>query len=167
MKRRAFIAGLGGAAAWPMVARGQVGKKRALLGYLAGATQAEASEFIKILLDALQQQGRLENRDFDIAYRFADRRYDRLQPLAKELVALNPDVIITPSGEVAVLAIKEATQKIPIVCPTLGDPVRAGIISSFNQPGGNITGVSLIVEHLPQKQLELAVEALPGTSTFG
>jgi putative ABC transport system substrate-binding protein len=166
MKRRAFMAGLSGAAAWPLVARAQVGKKRAFLGYLAGATQAEAAEFIKIFLDALQGQGYIESRDFDIAYRFADRRYDRLQPLAKELVALKPDVIITPSGDVAVLAIKAATQNIPIVSPTLSDPVRAGLINSFNQPGGNVTGVSTIVEHLSQKQLAVAAEALPGRSRF-
>ena len=171
MKRRAFLTGLGGAVTSLMLdvhsTVAQVGKKRALLAYLAGATEAEAAEFIKIFLDGLREQGYIESRDFNMAYRFANRQYDRLQALAREVVDLNPDVIITPSGEVAVLAIKEATQKIPIVCPTLGDPVRAGIISSFNQPGGNITGVSLIVEHLPQKQLELAVEALPGTSTFG
>ena len=167
MRRREFIAGIGSAVAWPVVARSQFGKKRALLGYLAGATQAEAADYIAVFLDALQGQGYIENRDFEIAYRFADRRFDKLPALAKELLALNPAVIITPTGDVAVLAIRAATQNIPIVCPTLGDPVRSGLIKSFNEPGGNITGISLIVEHLPQKQLQLAVEALPGISKFG
>ena len=172
MNRRAFIAGLGTAATVSLTLNvrspvAQVNKKRALLGYLSTARQAEAAEGIKWLLDDLREQGYAEHRDFDIAYRFADRQYDRLEALGRELIDLNPDVIITPAGDRGVLAIKAATAQIPIISPTLGDPVRAGIISSFAKPGGNITGVSLIVEHLPQKQLQLAVEALPGISTYG
>jgi putative ABC transport system substrate-binding protein len=90
-----------------------------------------------------------------------------MEQLARQLADLNPDVIITPAGDFAVRAIRAATLQIPIVSPTLGDPVHAGIINSFNQPGGNVTGVTTIVEHLPQKQLEFAVEALPGKMMFG
>ena len=87
--------------------------------------------------------------------------------MAQQIIDLNPDVIITPTGDVAALAIRAATQQIPIVSPTLTDPIRSGLIASFNRPGGNVTGISTIVEHLPQKQLELAVEALPGKTRFG
>jgi putative ABC transport system substrate-binding protein len=172
MKRREFITLVSGAAVtWPLAARGQQpsqrASKRSLLGYLAGATQANAAPYIGIFLDGLREQGYAENREFEIVYRFADGQYDRLQPLARQLVELNPDVIITPTGEVAVLAIRAATQKIPIVSPTLGNPVQSGLIKSFKEPGGNVTGISMIVEHLPQKQLELATSALPGKVKFG
>jgi putative tryptophan/tyrosine transport system substrate-binding protein len=129
--------------------------------------QREAAPFYGIFLDALREQGYVDGRDFDIVYRFADGHYDQLKPLAEQLVTLNPDVIVTPTGDAAALATKSATQTIPIVSPTLQDPVRTGLIGSFRNPGGNVTGCSLIVEHLPQKQLEVAVEALPGKVTYG
>ena len=171
MKRREFITGLGSAVtALACEAKGvaaQTSGKRALLGYLTGAGQTEAAPFIGIFLDALRDQGYVDGRDFDIVYRFADARYDQLKPLADQLVKLNPDVIVTPTGDIAALAIRSATQTIPIVSPTLQDPVRSGLSASFRSPGGNVTGCTLIVEHLPQKQLEVAVEALPGKVTYG
>ena len=165
--RRDFITLLGGAAAWPFAARAQSTTKRASLGYLSGTFETEAKPFIGIFLEGLRRRGYVEGRDFDIAYRFAEGKYDQLGPLAQEIIDLNPDVIITPTGDVAALAIRAATQQIPIVSPTLTDPIRSGLIASFNRPGGNVTGISTIVEHLPQKQLELAVEALPGKARFG
>src|SRR5262245_18482862 len=165
--RREFITLLGGAAAWSVAARAQSATKRALLGWLSGATQTEATPFIRIFLDGLREQGYIEGRHFDIAYRFADAQYDQLRPLAQQLVELKPDVIITPTGDTAVLAIRAVTQEIPIVSPTLTDPIRLGLIASFRRPGANVTGSSTIVEQLPQKQLELAVEALPGKVKFG
>ena len=167
MKRREFITLVGGAAAWPMAARAQSTTKRRSLGYLSGTVETEAKPFIEIFLEGLRRQGYIEGRDFDIAYRFAEGQYDRLRPLAQQLVDLKPDIIITPTGDVAALAIRAATQQIPIVSPTLTDPVRSGLIASFNRPGGNVTGISTIVERLPQKQLELAVEALPAKTRFG
>jgi ABC-type uncharacterized transport system substrate-binding protein len=165
--RREFITLLGGAALGTQAASAQSTSKRASLGYLSGTFEAEAKPFIGIFLDGLRRQGYIEGRDFDIAYRFADGQYDQLRPLAQQLVDLNPDVIITPTGDVAALAIRAVTQQIPIVSPTLTDPVRSGLIASFNRPGGNVTGISTLVEQLPQKQLELAVEALPGKARFG
>jgi len=168
MKRREFITLLGGAAALnTRVARAQSGSKRISLGYLSGTIETEAKPFIGIFLEGLRRQGYIEGRDFEIAYRFAGGQYDQLKPLAQELVDLDPSVIITPTGDVAALAIRAVTQKIPIVSPTLTDPVRSGLIASFNRPSGNVTGISTIVEQLPQKQLELAVEALPHRARFG
>ena len=171
MKRREFIAGLGSTitalASDANRALAQTSSKRALLGYLTGAAQTEAAPFVSIFLDALREQGFVDGRDFDIVYRFADAHYDRLKPLAEQIVELKPDVIFTPTGEAAALAIKSVTQTIPIVSPTLQDPVRSGLVASFRHPGGNVTGCSTIVEHLPQKQLEIAVEALPGKVTYG
>src|SRR5262245_3836391 len=171
MRRREFIVGLVGSAASSVfnarAALAQSATKRALLGYLTGASQTEAKPFIDVFLEGLREHAYIEGRDFDIVYRFANARYDQLRPLAQQLVEVKPDVIITPTGDTAALAIRAATRKIPIVSPTLGDPVRSGLIASFKQPGGNVTGSSTIVEHLPQKQLELAVEALPGKHVFG
>jgi putative ABC transport system substrate-binding protein len=171
MRRREFIAALIGAAG-SMGSNLRLGlaetrARRALLAYLSSATQTEAAEFIGIFLNDLRQQGYVEGRDFDITYRFADRRYEQLEQLARQLVELNPDVIVTPAGDNAVRAIKAVTQQIPIVSPTLGDPIHLGLINSFSHPGGNVTGVATFVEHLPQKQLEIAVEALPDNRIFG
>jgi putative tryptophan/tyrosine transport system substrate-binding protein len=170
MKRREFVAGLVGTVASPAFAPAALAQsttKRVLLGYLSGTTQTEATPFIGLFLGGLREEGYVEGRDFDIAYRFADGHYDRLKLLAQQLVDLSPDVIITPTSDIAALAIRAATQQIPIVSPTLGDPVQSGLVASFNRPGGNVTGSTTIVEHLPQKQLELAVQALPGKMRFG
>jgi putative ABC transport system substrate-binding protein len=167
MRRREFITLLGGAALSTQAALAQNTTKRASLGYLSGTFETEAKPFIGIFLEGLRRQGYIEGRDFAIAYRFAEGQYDQLRPLAQQLVDLNPDVIITPTGDVAALAIRAVTRQIPIVSPTLTDPVRSGLIASFNRPGGNVTGISTLVEELPQKQLELAVEALPGKVRFG
>jgi ABC-type uncharacterized transport system substrate-binding protein len=168
IRRREFIGGLVSAAALTSrAAWAQNMPKRASLGYLSGSFETEARPFIGIFLEGLRRQGYVEGRDFDIAYRFAEGQYDQLRPLAQQLVDLNPDAIITPTGDVAALAIRAVTEQIPIVSPTLTNPVRSGLIASFNRPGGNVTGISTLVEQLPQKQLELAVEALPGKARFG
>jgi putative ABC transport system substrate-binding protein len=170
MQRREFITVLGGASlAGPLTTRAfaQAPVKRRRIGYLAGATQAAATDFIAIFLAALKHEGYEEGRDFDMVYRFAEGRFERLPSLARELVALMPDVIVTPTGDPAALAARSASTSIPIVSPTLTDPVRAGLVGSFARPGGNITGVSIIVEHLPQKQAELALQVVPAARRFG
>jgi putative ABC transport system substrate-binding protein len=162
-ERREFIGRLvSGPALNTGAVRAQGTIRRASLGYLSGTFETEAKPFIGIFLDGLRRLGYIEGSDF-----VADGQYDQLRTLAQQLVDLNPDVIITPTGDVAELAIRAITQKIPIVSPTLTDPVRSGLIASYNRPGGNVTGISTLVEQLPQKQLELAVEALPGKARFG
>jgi putative tryptophan/tyrosine transport system substrate-binding protein len=165
--RRAILGGLTGIALTPASVIGQPTGKRHLIGYLAGATQAAASEFTAVFLSALHDLGYAEGRDFDIVYRFADGQFDRLPALAREIVLLNPDVIVTPTGEVATLALMSASKTIPIVSPTFGDPVRAGLVASFARPGGNVTGISTFIEHLPGKQVEFALQVLPGASRVG
>jgi putative ABC transport system substrate-binding protein len=170
MRRREFIAVFGGASlAGPMIVRASRAQavKQHRIGYLAGATQAAASDFIAVFLVALMDQGYVEGRDFDMVYRFAEGQFERLPSLARELVALMPDVIVTPTGDPAAFAARSASTSIPIVSPTLTDPVRAGLVASFARPGGNITGVSIIVERLPQKQAELALQVVPGAKRFG
>ena len=111
-RRRDFITLLGGAAAaWPLAAGAQSTTKRASLGYLSGTFETEAKPFIGIFLEGLRRRGYIEGRDFDIAYQFAEGKYDQLGPLARQIIDLNPDVIITPTGDVAALAIRAATQQ--------------------------------------------------------
>lgn len=165
--RRAILGGLALVALTPAGVLAQPNGKRRLIGYLAGATQSGASEFIAVFLGALHDLGYAEGRDFDVVYRFADGQFDRLPALARELISLNPDVVVTPTGEVATLALMSASKTIPIVCPTFGDPVRAGLVASFARPGGNVTGISTFIEHLPGKQVEFALQVLPGASRVG
>jgi putative ABC transport system substrate-binding protein len=171
MTRRQFITLLSGASvAGPLIARAsraQSPVKRHRIGYLAGATYATAAGFIAVFISAMKDEGYVEGRDFDMVYRFAEGQFERLPSLARELVVLMPDVIVTPTGDPAALAARSASTSIPIVSPTLTDPVRAGLVASFARPGGNITGVSIIVERLPQKQAELALQVVPGAKRLG
>src|SRR4051794_29211547 len=161
MKRRDFIAGLAGAAALPLAARAQV--KRPLVGYLAGAAPAAVMRSSTSLgfLNGLRDQGYVEGRDFDIAHRFADGFLERLPMLAKELVALKPDVLLAPTTLTA-LSLRAATGSIPIVCPLLENPVGLGLVASENRPDGNVTGLLRYVDGLSGKHVELVRELIPG-----
>ena len=157
MKRRDFIAGLGSAAAWPVVAQAQrptvpvVG----LLGAQGLAAQVAA------VRQGLRELGFIEGQNLAIEYRWAGDQYDRLPALADELVSQRVAVIVTASGTPAALAAKAATTTIPIVFALGGDPVRSGLVASLNRPGGNITGAALYTELLNQKRLQVAHELAP------
>jgi putative ABC transport system substrate-binding protein len=159
MKRRAFIAGLGGAAAWPVLARGQQEMRR--IAYLTPSRLNQT--FVKVLGDALRDSGWVEGKNFAIEFRFADDRPDRLPSLASELVALKPDVIVA-AGTLGPLAAKSATATIPIVMLASGDPLGTGLAMSLARPGGNVTGLSLMVPDIGGKRLELLKELLPQLS---
>ena len=165
--RRALLAALGGAAAaWPLAARAQA--RRPLVGYLAGAAPASVMRSTTALafVNGLREQGYIEGRDLDIAYKFADGFLDRLPALAEQLVKLGPDVILAPTTFSAVAA-KAASATVPIVCPLLENPVRVGLVASENQPGGNVTGLLRYVDGLAGKQVELARELIPGVTRIG
>jgi len=106
--------------------------------------------------------GHVEGQDFKMLYRFAEFHADRLPQLALEMVQLKPDVIVAPATDQAV-ALRKATDTIPIVVGALADPVELGLIKSYAQPGGNLTGIMPYVSGLPTKQLELARELVPGS----
>jgi putative ABC transport system substrate-binding protein len=167
MTRRTVVAGVAATVLRSSNALAAATNKRPLIGGLYGATEVAASEFIAIFLGGLRDLGYIEGRDFDMVNRFANGQFDRLPALAKELVELNPDVIVTPTGEAASFALRSASRTVPIVSPTLSDPVRSGLVASFARPGGNVTGIATLVEHLAQKQIELALQVLPGVKKIG
>jgi putative ABC transport system substrate-binding protein len=170
MRRRAFIAGLGGAAAtWPLVARAQQATKRmrrvgALIGFAENdpATQRRVAAFLKGLADL----GWVPDRDVAIDFRYGAGDADRNRAFAKELVGLNPDVILANSTS-ATAAMQRETNTIPVVFVTVSDPVGSGFVASLAQPGGNITGFVNVEASIAGKWVELLKEIAPRTKRAG
>jgi putative ABC transport system substrate-binding protein len=165
MKRRKFIALVGGAAVWPLAARSQQPRKVPRIGYLI--TGRLESPETRVIADALRQglreHGYVEGRNIVIEYRAAEGKMDRLPGLAAELVRLDLDLIIAASTPLA-RAVQRATTTIPIVSPALGDPVGDGFVASLARPGGNITGSTFLGPGLVPKRLEFLKEAVPSAS---
>ena len=166
IRRRDFIAGLGGAAAWPLAARAQQGDRVRRIGVLMGGGENDPelkrglSAFTQALADLGWTDGR--NVRMDLRWGASGADINRIRTLAQELVGLQPDIIMingTPAGAVAV---QRETRTIPIVFAGLGDPVASGIVPGLNQPGGNITGFALYEASLGGKWLELLSEIAPG-----
>ena len=169
MKRRQFIALVGGAAAaWPLTARGQVSRKRPLIGRLSVGSRdvPPVARYINLFLSGMRELGYVEGQDFDMTYAMADFHSDRLPQVAAEMVERGPDVIVAGAALEAVTVAK-ATATIPIVVGALADPVELGLIKSYARPGGNVTGIMPYVAGLPTKQLELARELVPGATRIG
>jgi putative tryptophan/tyrosine transport system substrate-binding protein len=160
MKRRQFIAGLAGAVAWPVVARGQK-PTIPVIGFLSGRSPNEASYLIEAFRQGLRETGYDEGRNVAIEYRWARGQYDLLPALAAELVGRHVNIIVSVGGSSQ--AAKAATATIPIVITEGHDPVANGLVQSLNRPGGNLTGVMLYGSLLPAKLLELLRETVPGT----
>jgi putative tryptophan/tyrosine transport system substrate-binding protein len=164
MRRRAFIALLGGAAAsWPLAARAQPTAKLPRLGFLTAGSPGAGTPGLPALLEGLRQLDWIEGKTIIIDYRYAENRNDRLPELAAELVRLKADVIVA-AGTLAPLAAKRATTTIPIVMTSAGDPLENGLVASLAQPGGNVTGLSMMMSELSGKRLELLKELVPGLS---
>ena len=157
MNRREFISLLGGATAWPVAARGQ---QHPVVGFLSAVSQTQTAHLVAAFRRGLSETGLIEGKNVLIEYRFADGQYDRLPAQATELVRRSVNVIVA-SGPPAANAARVATTVIPIVFVVGLDPVAAGLVASFNRPGGNATGVSLVSGPLGQKRLELVRELAP------
>jgi putative tryptophan/tyrosine transport system substrate-binding protein len=164
MRRREFIALVAGAGAWPLATRAQQAEVP-VVGYLSATSAATATYFVGFR-DGLKDAGYIEGQNLAIEYRWAEGQYDRLPILAAELVR-RPVAVIVAGGIPAVFAVKAATSTIPVVFNAAGDPVRLGIVSSFNRPGGNITGVSFLDVHLAPKRLELLLEPITPSRAGG
>jgi putative tryptophan/tyrosine transport system substrate-binding protein len=168
MRRREFITLLGGAAAaMPFGAQAQPSPVRPLIALLSPISAAGASRNVAAFRSALRDLGHLEGRNVALALRYGDGSAERMPSLARELVALNPDIIVT-GGVTGVSAAYNATRTIPIVTITPEDPVKAGFAQSIAKPGGNVTGTwHLGDDALVGKGLDLFTLAVPGLARVG
>ena len=141
IRRRDFIAGLGGAAAWPLAARAQQGDRVRRIGVLMGLDEndPEAKSRLSAFIQSLAGLGWNDGRNVRIDLRWAGGDINRIRPLAQELVGLQPDVILT-TGTGTTFALQRETRTIPIVFAGASDPVATGLVPGLNRPGGNITG---------------------------
>ena len=162
MRRREFIAGLGGAA-WPLLARAQ--QALPVIGFLSGVSPGPFTQRLAAFRQGLNETGTIEGRNVAIEYRWAGDEYDRLPVLAADLVSRKV-VVIVAYTDAAVFAAKAATTTIPIVFLSGSDPVGGGIVPSLNRPGESITGVSWFGSELVPKQLALLNELVPNAAAI-
>jgi putative ABC transport system substrate-binding protein len=166
MKRREFIALIGGAAAWPLTAHAQQ-PTMPVIGMLSLGSPDEGVNHIDAAFQrGLAERGYVAGRNVTLERRWARGNHDRLSELAQELVRLNPALIIG-GGNVVALAARRATSTIPIVFSIASDPVKLGLAKSFAYPGGNATGIALMTATLVIKRLELIGELLPQNANVG
>jgi putative tryptophan/tyrosine transport system substrate-binding protein len=163
MKRREFIAGLGGAAAWPMVVRAQQ-PAMPVIGWLDVRTGRPPREWVEGFRRGLADFGFSEGRDVTVEYHTTEHQ-ERLPALVADLVRRRPAAIIASEGNSA-LAAKAATQDIPIIFIAGDDPVEFGLVASLNRPGSNLTGIVLLSTEIAEKRLELLHKAVPAAETI-
>ena len=163
MRRRDFITFLGGAAAWPLATRAQQ-RPLPVIGWLDPRSPDTNLDSQRAFLRGLMETGYSEGENVTIVHRWAENQLDRLPVMAAELARRRVAVIVTSGGRLAHYAAKAATKDIPIVFHTAEDPVRAGLVTSFARPSGNLTGVTFLTLELLAKRLALLHEMVPGAS---
>src|SRR6266566_427459 len=167
MKRRGFIAALGGAAVWPLAAHAQPATKLPVIGFLNGASPDTYAFNAASFREGLRQAGFVDGENVRIEYRWAKGSYDDLPRLAADLVANNV-LAIAATGDVAsARAAQAASQTIPVVFTIGADPVRFGLVESMNRPSGHVTGVSLLSAFLGAKRVQLLHELAPRVKRIG
>jgi len=166
VKRREFITLVGGAVAWPLAAGAQQ-PAIPVIGYLGGLSRDTLAPRLAAFHKGLGETGYVEGRNVAFEYRWAEGQYDRLPALAAELARRQVAVIAALGGDATAHAAKAATTAIPIVFAVTADPVRSGLVSSLNRPGGNLTGVNFLLNVIAAKQFEVLQEAVPKPGTVG
>jgi putative ABC transport system substrate-binding protein len=163
MRRRDFIAGLGGAAVWPLAARGQRAERVRRIGVLIGGDENNPvrKAYVSALTQALADLGWTDGRNLRMDLRWGRSDINRIRALAQELVGLQPDIILT-GGDASTAAVQRETRTIPIVFANLSDPVATGIVARLDRPGGNVTGFATEEATLGAKWLELLSEVAAG-----
>jgi ABC-type uncharacterized transport system substrate-binding protein len=166
VRRRDFITLLGGAAAaWPLAARAQPAMP--VIGFLEPTSLDGLAEPLRVFRQGLKEAGFVEGENVAVEYRWAENQPDRLPSLAAELVARRVAVLAALGGDASSEAAKQATSVIPIVFGMGGDPVQAGLVESFNRPGGNATGYTILTVDLEPKRIGLLRELVPSTPLIG
>jgi putative ABC transport system substrate-binding protein len=164
MRRREFITLLGGAAvAWPALARAQQ-QPMPVIGFLRSASLADATHLVAAFRQGLKEAGFVEGQNVAVEYRSAEGQNDRLPALIADLI--RRQVVVIVANTISARVAKAATTTVPIVFATGSDPVRDGLVTSLNRPGGNVTGVVFFSETLGSKRLELLRQFVPKASTI-
>jgi putative tryptophan/tyrosine transport system substrate-binding protein len=166
MRRRDFITGIVGSAAWPFAVRAQQRTNLPNIGFLNSASADDWASRVAAFRQGLNDAGYTEGRNVALKYRFAEYHYERLAAMARDLVQQRVDVIFASGGDNSVKAAIAATNTIPIVFTTANDPVAAGYVKSLNRPGGNLTGITFLGSSLEQKRMELLHEVDPRAASI-
>ena len=164
MKRRQFIQLIAaGVAAWPLPVRAEM----PVIGYLSARSPEDTAHLVEAFRRGLSEAGFVEGQNVRVEYRFSRGQPDRLPELAADLVSQSVAILVSTGGESAALAAKAKTSTIPIAFIIGGDPVKLGLVTTYQRPGGNATGITILSATLEPKRLELLRELLPNVSVIG
>jgi putative ABC transport system substrate-binding protein len=166
MHRREFVTLLGAVSALPIAAHGQQSAVP-VIGFMSGRSAQDSTYLVDAVREGLRDVGYLEGETVSIMYRWANGDYDRLPELASDLLKLNVAAIVAVGGDSSALAAKHATSTVPIVFGMGSDPVKSGLVTSFNRPGGNATGFTLLTNRMEAKRVGLLHELVSGSSSLG
>ncbi len=166
MRRREFIGLVGGAAAWPLVGRAQQATPP-VIGWMSARSPEDSAHLLAAFREGLGTIGFIEGQNVLFEFRWARGQYDQLPALASDLVSRGVAVICALGGDVSGLAAQKATATIPIVFGMGGDPIELGLVKSFNRPGGNLTGFTLLTAEMEPKRLGILHELVPRASLIG
>jgi putative ABC transport system substrate-binding protein len=168
MKRREFIAAVcGTVVTWPLAARAQQQSALPVVGFLHAGSPGPSTSYVAAFRSTLAEAGYIENQSVVIEYRYADGQYDKLRPMADDLVGRNAKAIVAIPNPDAARAALAATRTIPVLFSVGEDPVQLGLVASLSRPNGNATGVNYLMSELVAKRLGLLRELLPSSARVG